>query len=201
MAFVGPGDQFPASGGVLDPVQRGVRNGELACALQRLAGREAMRDIENAAVGDDRHGFTGVLARDVFERSVHTGGEGIQALAVVGQGKVWVARLETAEMIRVAVLGFIEREALEMAVVALAQTRVVRLGQCVRVRDRCGGLPCAREIAAVQRRKMQACAREAARGGLCLAQPGFVEGDVDMPLQPALGVPGGFAVANQANPA
>ena len=100
-----------------------------------------------------------------------------------------------------AVLGFIEREALEMAVVALAQTRVVRWGQCVSARDCGGSLPRAREIAAVQGGKMQACACEAARGGLCLAQPGFVEGDVDMPLQPALGVPGGFAVANQANPA
>ena len=163
MAFVGPGDQFPASGGVLDPVQRGVRNGELACALQRLAGREAMRDIENAAVGDDRHGFTGVLARDVFERSVHTGGEGIQALAVVGQGKVWVARLETAEMIRVAVLGFIEREALEMAVVALAQTRVVRWGQCVSARDCGGSLPRARDRCCTGRKnaglRVRGCAR------------------------------------------
>ena len=83
-----------------------------------------MRDVEHAAVGDHHHRFAGVLAGDVLERRVYARRERLQTLAVVGQGKVRVARLEAAEVFRVAVLGLIEGQALEVPVVAFAQARV-----------------------------------------------------------------------------
>lgn len=51
--------------------------------------------------------------------------ERIQALAVVGQGKVRVARLEAAEVFLGGGVGLIEGQALEVPVVAFAQARVV----------------------------------------------------------------------------
>ena len=84
---------------------------------------------------------------------------------------------------------------------ALAQARVVGGGELVRARDRVGGLACTLQVAAVERGEAFAGAREAACGGLGLGQAARVQRNVDVALQAALGIPGGFAVADEADPA
>ena len=67
--------------------------------------------------------------------------------------------------------------------------------------DGSGGLACALQVAAVQRGEALAGTHQAARGGLGLGEAVVVERDVDVSLQAARGVPGGFAVADQTDPA
>jgi len=57
------------------------------------------------------------------------------------------------------------------------------------------------QVAAVERRELHSGAREAARGGFGLAQAGVAQRDVDVALQPAFGIPGGFAMPDQADAA
>ncbi|GAB1459181.1 hypothetical protein MASR2M50_09550 [Thauera sp.] len=68
-------------------------------------------------------------------------------------------------------------------------------------RDRVGGLACALQVAAVERGEALAGAREAACSGFGLGQAARIERDVDVTLQAALGIPGGFAMADEADPA
>ena len=98
----------------------------LALILRQELEEPVAQDCELQGVKHLVHGSAvDRTARDVLERRVYARRERIQALAVVGQGKVRVARLEAAEVFRVAVLGLIEGQALEVPVVAFAQARVV----------------------------------------------------------------------------
>ncbi len=180
-----------------EPVERAVGNLEVARGGQRPPGGAAIHDVEHAAVADRGDGLAGVMARQPVDAGRHAVGEGGERFA--GPEIVVQVARQVMRMRRRMAFGRLGRgQSLEAAIVALAQ-RGQQPHRFVLARRQCaGGFLRAFEIAAVDRGK--AVVRGVVGHGQGLRPSGRVERDVGMALDAPVGVPVGFAVADQAAP-
>ena len=144
----------------------------------------------------DQNLFAGVALDDFEQGCSNARSEGGQAFASILEGKAGVAAQETGVVSRETGLGLLVSQALEMPVVAFAQSRVGVDTVFGAGPDACCSASGALQVAAVGGRK--ALPRKGTARGLRLGDAVFVQFNVEMPLETPFGVPGGFSVTNNA---
>ena len=91
MLLLGPGDERPGGAVPADPVEGCVGDGEIPRCSERLAGGEAMDDVEHAAVGDDQHRSVGWRRAMPSRVPVDAGRKLPQAFAAFRKGEFRIA--------------------------------------------------------------------------------------------------------------
>ena len=158
-----------------------------------------MHDVEHTAMGDHQNPISRVLACNIVQRVMHPPGEDGEAFTLFWQGEFELTLGETMIELGVLVLGFGVGQALEQTVVTLTQAHVVGRNQSLPAHDGGGGLARALQVAAVHGGEALTLEFKMACGVFGLSEACLVERDVDMALKSALCVPGGFAVAYEAD--
>ena len=150
-------------------------------------------------MGNDENPISRVLACNIVQRVMHPRGEDREAFTLFWKGELELALLEAAIEFGVQALGFGVGQALKETIVTLTQAHVVGRDQSLPAHDGGGGLARALQIAAVQGIKALFLELKVARSVFGLGETPGIERDVDMTLEPALCVPGGLAVAHEAD--
>ena len=150
-------------------------------------------------MGDDQHLLTRMSVCDVLQGCAHAGCEVDQALTLLREFERRFALLETVIELWVLTFGLSVGQALEKAVMTFAQTFVIKCLQSLSAHHRSGSLSRTLQVAAVHGREALPETLEAVGDRLGLGETNIVEWDVDMTLESALCVPGGLAVAYEAD--
>ena len=150
-------------------------------------------------MGDDQHLLTRMSVCDVLQGCAHAGCEVDQALTLLREFERRFALLETVIELWVLTFGLSVGQALEKAVMTFAQTFVIKCIQSLSAHHRSGSLSRTLQVAAVHGREALPETLEAVGDRLGLGETNIVEWDVDMTLESALCVPGGLAVAHEAD--
>lgn len=96
MRPVGPAEELPARSGAPDPVQRSIRNLEIAWCIEMHRARHAMGDIQNATMSHDQDPFAVMALRECFERPANARREGGQRFASTRKRRRDLTRGEAA---------------------------------------------------------------------------------------------------------
>ena len=196
MVAIRPGFQMPALSVEMKPVQRAVGDDEVALRVQRAASRLAVKDVEHTAVGHGRQGLPGVVTHQPIHGIVHTRGERDQTFAAF-EIVVWIAHAILLVGGGMALFTFGRRDALEDAVMPLAQLRQLMDLRTFALRQRLRRLHRALQITAEDGAETDM--RGVVGHRQCLRPTGGVERDIQMALDAFLNIPVGLAVADETD--
>lgn len=194
--MVVPCFQMPALRIEAEPVERAVGQIKITRGVQGAVGGQAVQHIQHAGMAHHRDGLPRVLRQQLRHCSLHPRGQLLQALPR-GEVIVQITRLVARIGGGVARGGLRPGEPLEFAEVALAQQRcgvhveAAPGGQALR------GFHGALQVAAADGRECVLRRVGSHHAGLVAAM--LIERDVGLSLDAFLGIPGGLAVADEAD--